>query len=48
MAQNGNTGREGEGNSYDAIFAVLAFVLLLATAFLAVGGVYYNFINPAF
>jgi hypothetical protein len=48
MAQNGNTGKEGTGNTYDALFAVLAFALLLATALLAVGGIYYNFINPAF
>jgi hypothetical protein len=51
MAQNGNTantGSEGPGNTYGALFAVLAFALLLATALMAVGGVYYNFINPAF
>lgn len=48
MTQNGNTGREGAGNSYDALFAVLAFALLLGTVLLAVGGIYYNFINPAF
>lgn len=48
MAQNGNTGRDNTGSSYDAIFTVLAFALLLATALLALGGIYYNFINPAF
>ncbi|MGH7850196.1 MAG: hypothetical protein ACREOP_07860 [Thermodesulfobacteriota bacterium] len=48
MAQNGNTGNPGAGDSYDAIFAVLAFALLLATTLLAVGGVYYSFIHPAF
>ncbi|MEW6145065.1 MAG: hypothetical protein AB1598_08630 [Thermodesulfobacteriota bacterium] len=48
MAQNGNTGSEGAGKTYDALFAVLAFALLLGTALLAVGGIYYSFINPAF
>jgi len=48
MTQNGNTGRDGAGNSYDALFAVLAFALLLGTALLAVGGIYYSFINPPF
>jgi hypothetical protein len=48
MAQNGNTGNPGAGNSYDAIFAVLAFAVLLATVLLAVGGVYYSFIRPSF
>lgn len=48
MAQNGNSGNQGAGNSYDALFAVLAFALLLATALLAIGGIYYSFINPAF
>jgi hypothetical protein len=48
MAQNVYTGNPGAGNSYDAIFAVLAFAVLLATALLAIGGVYYSFIHPAF
>jgi hypothetical protein len=48
MAQNGNNGRGGTGNTYDALFAVLAFALLLGTALLAVGGIYYSFINPSF
>ncbi|GEM_PF-1318955 len=48
MTKNGNTGKEGAGNSYNALFAVLAFAVLLATALLTVGGIYYSFINPAF
>lgn len=48
MAQNVDTGNRGAGNSYDAIFAVLAFAVLLATVLLAIGGVYYSFIHPAF
>jgi hypothetical protein len=46
MAEKGNT--ENQGNSYDAIFALLAFALILGTALLAIGGIYYNFINPVF
>ena len=48
MAKNIDSGNRGASESYDAVFAVLAFALLLATALLTVGGIYYNFINPAF
>jgi hypothetical protein len=48
MTQNGNTGREGAGNTYDTLFAVLACALLLGTVLLAVGGIYYSFIDPVF
>lgn len=48
MAHNGNTGRDSAGSSYEAIFTVFAFALLLATVLLALGGIYYTFINPAF
>ncbi|MFI5322597.1 MAG: hypothetical protein ACHQ6U_03490 [Thermodesulfobacteriota bacterium] len=46
MPQKGNA--DNQANSYDAIFALLAFVLILATVLLTIGGIYYNFINPSF
>ena len=48
MAKKVNSGNGGEADSYDALFAVLAFALLVGTVLLAVGGIYYNFINPVF
>ncbi len=35
-------------NSYPGLFAVASFLILLATALLAVGGIYFSFINPSF
>lgn len=35
-------------NSYEALFALVAFAILGATALLAIGGIYYSFINPSF
>ena len=35
-------------NSYQGLFVLLAFALLGATALLAIGGIYYSFINPSF
>lgn len=43
MAENNSS-----PESYEGIFAILAFLVLAATALLAIGGVYYSFINPAF
>ena len=48
MAKKVNSGNGETANSYDVLFAVLAFALLVGTALLAVGGIYYNFINPVF
>jgi len=48
MTKNINSGDGGAADSYDALFAVLAFALLLATTLLAVGGIYYSVIHPAF
>ena len=48
MAKKVDSGNGGAADSYDALFAVLAFALLLATALLTVGGIYYSFINPVF
>jgi hypothetical protein len=48
MAKKVNSGNGGAADSYDALFAVLAFALLVGTVLLAVGGIYYNFINPVF
>ena len=46
MAKNVDSGNGSE--SYSALFALLAFGLLAATALVAIGGIYYNFINPSF
>jgi hypothetical protein len=46
MAEKGNA--DNQGNTYEAIFALLAFVLIVATVLVAAGGIYYNFINPSF
>jgi len=35
-------------NSYQGLFALVAFAILGATALLAIGGIYYSFINPSF
>ncbi len=42
MSENNTT------ETYPGIFAILAFLILAATILIAIGGVYYNFINPAF
>lgn len=43
MAEN-----NGTPDSYPGIFAILALLILAATVLVAIGGIYYNFINPAF
>jgi hypothetical protein len=43
MADNNNS-----PSTYDGIFTILAFLILAATVLVAIGGIYYNFINPAF
>jgi len=48
MAKKVNSGNGGAADSYDALFAVLGFALVIGTALLAVGGIYYSFINPVF
>lgn len=35
-------------NSYPGLFGILAFLILLATLGLAIGGIYTSFINPTF
>lgn len=35
-------------NSYPALFAIAAFAILGATVLLAIGGIYFSFINPSF
>jgi len=42
------TDNNNSPDTYDGIFAILAFLILAATVLVAIGGVYYNFINPAF
>ncbi len=43
-----HTSDKNAPESYSGIFAIAAFLILLATALLAVGGIYYSFINPSF
>lgn len=40
--------KKGADNTYEGLFILLAFGLIAATVLLAVGGVYYTFINPSF
>lgn len=35
-------------NSYRGLFFLLGFGILGATALLAIGGIYFSFINPSF
>ena len=37
-----------KADSYEGIFTILSIAILLATLLVAVGGVYYTFINPTF
>lgn len=39
---------EKKSNSYPGLFALLAFGILAATVLLAIGGIYFSFINPSF
>ena len=39
---------EKKSNSYPALFALLAFGIMAATVLLAIGGIYFSFINPSF
>ncbi len=39
---------QADPNAYDGIFAITGFLILGATVLLAVGGIYYTFINPSF
>ena len=34
--------------SYSGLFTIASFLILLATVLLAIGGIYYSFINPSF
>jgi len=43
-----NTVNQKKPNSYEVIFAIVAFTLLGATVLLAIGGIYSSFINPTF
>ena len=43
-----NTPDKTAPNSYPGLFAILAALVLLATLGLAVGGIYFSFINPSF
>lgn len=48
MVEKTNIENNESPNSYEGIFAVLAFLILAATILIAIGGIYYSFINPAF
>ena len=48
MAENDTTGNASKDESYSILFALLSFGLLAATALVAIGGIYFNFINPSF
>ena len=37
-----------KSNTYPALFALVAFAILGATVLLAIGGIYFSFINPSF
>ena len=39
---------EKKSNTYPALFALLAFGIMTATVLLAIGGIYFSFINPSF
>ncbi len=41
-------GNAKKSNSYEVLFVLLAFGILAATVLLAIGGIYYSFINPSF
>ena len=43
-----NTANQKKPNSYEVIFAIVAFAILGATILLAIGGIYSSFINPTF
>ena len=43
-----NNQEEKTPNSYPGLFGILAFLILLATLGLAVGGIYTTFISPTF
>ncbi|MCH7517663.1 MAG: hypothetical protein IH964_01370 [Candidatus Dadabacteria bacterium] len=43
-----NTVNQKKSNSYEGLFALLAFAILGATILLAIGGIYSSFINPTF
>lgn len=46
MVEKGNT--DDQVNSYEALFVLLAFLISVATVLVAIGGIYFNFINPSF
>lgn len=48
MADNTNVENNENPNSYEGVFAVVTFLIVAATILVAIGGIYYNFINPAF
>jgi len=43
-----NASDQNMPESYSGLFGILAFLILLATVLIAVGGVYYSFIDPSF
>jgi len=43
-----NTSDKNAPESYSGLFGILAFLILLATVFLIVAGIYFSFIDPSF
>ena len=48
MTDKNAAGNKNVPESYSLLFGILAFLILLATVLLAIGGIYYSFINPSF
>ena len=48
ISEVGAMSENNKPNSYPALFAVVAFAILGATVLLAIGGIYFSFINPSF
>jgi len=44
----GEMSENNKPNSYKGLFALVAFAIMGATILLAIGGIYYSFINPSF
>ena len=44
----GEMSENNKPNSYQGLFALAALAIMGATILLAIGGIYYSFINPSF
>jgi len=48
ISEVGEMSENNKPNSYQGLFALVAFAIMGATILLAIGGIYYSFINPSF